>query len=174
MIAERVYSDSKMDWLTDNWGNLASAVGLLVAIVGLALVYLEATEAKNSAKAAEEAAENARKFVRRSLTVGDLQQAIDLVQTIKPLHRDAKWEVVVDRYQQLRSMLADIRARYPSLTLEQGEIIQRAIGQIALVEDKVDVAIRDGTPPLNAGGFNATLNRLQVTLEQLKSDLQMS
>ncbi len=162
-----------MDWLTDNWGSLASAAGLLVTLMGLWIVYWQAKKARTSAEAAEAVAGEAKEFIRRSLTVGDLQQAIDLVQTIKPLHRDARWQVVVDRYQQLRSTLADVRARHPSLTDQQDEVIQGAITQIRVVEDEVDEAMAKDAQPENAPRFNAVLNNIQVVLETLRSTLQV-
>ncbi len=160
-----------MDWLGDNWGSLVSSVGLVIAVTGIGLAVYRAGQAEKAAKAAENASTEARNTITRVLTIVDLQKAIDLIQRVKLLHRDGKWEASLEHYQTVRSMLADIETRHPSPTEEFRTIIREAIPQFTVIEDNIDRAIQEGEVPFEATRINLVLNQVQEYLEEAASTI---
>ncbi len=115
-----------------------------------------------------------RSTITRVLTIVDLQKAIDLIQRVKLLHRDSKWEASLEHYQTLRSMLADIETRHPSPTEAFLTTIREAIPQITIIEDNIDRQLREGVQQVDIGEFNADLNKVQEYLEEAASTIFFS
>jgi hypothetical protein len=151
-----------MDYLLDNWGSFVGLVSLIITIIGFAVAIRRATQARK-------AAEEAREAIVRVLTVADLQRAIALIQRLKVLIRESRWEASLEHYQNLRSMLADIAARQPNPTPESRSTIQAAIPQITVIEINIDRAIRNGTDPSGLRNFNRVLSSIQANLEEIAS-----
>ena len=158
-----------MNWLGDNWGSVVSSVGLVIAVTGIGLAVYRAGQAEKAAKAAENASTEARNTITRALTIVDLQKAIDLIQRVKLLHRDGKWEASLEHYQTLRPMLADISMRHPSPTEAFRTNIREAIPQFTLIEDNIDKAILEGEMPVETTRINSVLNQVQEHLEEAAS-----
>ncbi len=159
-----------MDYFLDNWGNIASGLGVAVSLLGLwaAVIAMQrAGKAAVSADAAEQASQETHTAMTQTMAVVDLQRAIALVQRLKALQRDANWEASLEHYQPLRAMLADINGRHSLPTLEQQESLREAIPQITVIEDTIARALRDGKDPSQEGDFDETLNAIQMNLEQI-------
>ena len=97
----------------------------------------------------------------------ELQRAISLVQRLKAIPRDGKWDAGVEHYQSLRETLSDIDARHPAPTPEIHEALRTAIPQLIVIEDSVDKGIREGSDPSGAANFNEVLNAIQADLEKI-------
>lgn len=106
-----IYSVLVLEYLLDNWGSFVSALGFVATLIGLLLVYRRAGEARTSAAAARTAAQETREAISSVLTIVDLERAIAMVQRLKQLLTDGKWEVSLELYQPLRVMLTNINAR---------------------------------------------------------------
>ncbi len=166
-----------MSYFLDNWGSIASVVGVAVSLLGLwaALVAVKrAGKARESADAAQTASRQARAAVTRVITGVDLERAIALIQRLKLLHRDEKWEASSGHYQDLRHMLVDIGARHPEPSQELSEVLQGATARISVIEVSVDRALRDGSDPRGAVNFNRELDTIQANLEKIASSTQFA
>lgn len=163
-----------MDWLADNWGSVVSSVGLAIAVMGIGLAVYRASRAEKAARAAENASMETRSTITRVLTIIDLQKAIDLIQRVKLLHRDGKWEASLEHYQTLRSMLADIEIRHPSPTEAFRTNIREAIPRFTVIEDNIDRALREGEEPVETARINAIMNQVQEYLEEAASTIFLS
>lgn len=163
------YGSGAMDYFLDNWGSFVGLLSLIVTIIGFGVAIHRATQARKSAAAAEAASQETRDAITRVLTVVDLERAIALVQRLKVLHRDNKWDASLGHYQELRAMLSDIDARHPAPTPELHTTLREAIVQVRVIEDSVDGALRENTEPSGARNFNQVLNAIQVHLEQIAS-----
>ena len=164
-----------MDYFLDNWGSFVSALGLVATVVGLIIVFRRAAQASRSAEASRDAATAARTAARATreaigavLTIVDLDRAIALVQRLKQLHRESKWEVSLELYQPLRVMLTNINARS---TIDRPEL-GAAILQIRLIEDRVTRAQLNDAEPIGASNFPRVLNDIQASLEEIASSAQ--
>lgn len=161
-----------MEILENNWGSIASVVGVAVSLLGFwaAVVAMKrAGKARDAAAAAQEASQEARTTVTRIITSVDLDRAIALIQRLKLLHRDGKWEASSGHYQDLRQMLVDIGARHPEPSQELRETLRLATAQISAIEMSVDRALSDHNDPRGAANFNRALNTIQEHLEEISS-----
>ena len=158
-----------MGYFLDNWGSFASLLGLIITTIGLIVVFRRAGEARTSAAAAAAASRETRKAIVRVLTVADVQRAIGLIDRLKSLHRDSKWDTSVGHYADLRHMFADINATHPAPTEEVHATLREAIQQITVMENSVDRALRAGSQPVEALNFNERLNTIQQNLAEIAS-----
>ena len=158
-----------MDYLQDHWGSFVSAVGLVATVIGLVLVFRRAGEARTSAAAARTAAQEAREAITGVLTIVDLERAIAMVQRLKQLHVDSKWEVGLELYQPLRVMLTNIRTRG---TIDRPEL-QEAVLQIRVMEESVVDALPAAMEPSGARNFYSVLNNIQASLEEIASSVYL-
>ena len=169
-----------MNDLYDNWGDVASGIGLLATVIGLGIAIWQINRARKAARAAQDAASAAqsasaetRDAIHNVLVVSDLERVIGYVQQIKSFHRDHKWDTCLNMYQLLRSSLADIRARLPEPAAQHRLTLREAIDQVRTIEDNVDTAVRADSSPTAAGNFNPVLNKIQSELEGIVSSAQV-
>ena len=155
----------RMDWLGGNWGNVISTLGLAATIIGLFIVFHRAREAQKSADASRMAAQETQQAFTSVLTIVDLERAIAMVQRLKQLHIDQKWEASLELYQPLRVMLTNINTRGTIDT----PAIREAIPQISVIEENIGRAIARNAEPTGSRNFVGTLNNIQMDLEQLAS-----
>ena len=158
-----------MDWFSDNWGNVISAFGLAATVIGLFLVFGSAREAEKSAVASKEAAEKTQVAITNVLNIVDLERAIAMVQRLKRLHIDKKWEVCLELYQPLRVMLTNIDTR---VTIDT-PAIRESIPQIRVIEENIGNAIAQKAEPTASRNVIRTLNLIQMNLEQLASSVHI-
>ncbi len=158
-----------MDWLGNNWGNLLSALGLAATVIGLFIVFRTAREAQKAADSSRIAAQETELAISGVLTVVDLERAIAMVQRLKQLHRERKWEVSLELYQPLRVMLTNINDR---VTIDT-PAIREAIPQITVIEQNIGRAIARNTEPTVSRNVLQTLDDIQMGLEQLASSVHI-
>ena len=158
-----------MEYVRDNWGSFVSLISLIITVIMVGIAIRRANQARMSANAAEAASIDARGAITRVLTIVDLERAIALVQRLKVLHREAKWEACLEHYPDLRHMLADIQTTYPNPSPEVLAVFKEAIPQITTIENNVDRAVRDVAQPSGVTRFNAILNTIQQNLEEIAS-----
>ena len=125
--------DGRMDYLADNWGSLASGLGVLLSAAGVVYAYL----ARRAAKSAEAASEDTRRAVIRTLNLADLQGTVDLIDRLKDHLMTEDWSAALELYSAVRSMLADIRARIPPGNEDWKAIIANAMEQVTRFESRV-------------------------------------
>ena len=151
-----------MDWSSlRDWGSLASLVGVVVALVGLAVVGYQATGAKR-------AANQTRKAVSDVLTFGSGNRAATLIQEIKLVLQKGKWEVGYHQCHSLRTLLGDLKTI--GLSMKHIELIDKAMGSLTTIENDLDAAIRKEREPKGMDRFNASLSNIQVTIEGILSE----
>ena len=164
-----------LEWLQDNWVNLLGFLSFAGTMVGLGIALAQVRKARTAAEAASEAAMATQEALAKSLTIGDLKNAIALLEKVKSYHRADKWEMAIEWYQPIRAALADARARYPGLEQEQTRQINSGIAHIRMMGNDVEQTLRSGQlPPTNVRAIAGRLNAIQSSLESLVSDLQMS
>lgn len=163
-----------MDWLIDHWGDLASAIGLLVAVVGFSVAVVQIRRTRRAAEAAEQAVIATRDVLARNLTIADLVRASERIEEVKRLHRERQWQRALDRYHDMRVMLSDVRSRHPRLSDAQQSSIQQSIDQLATIERAVARALTSGNEPTNPQRYDDFLMVAQSMLDRLASDLQQA
>lgn len=166
--------DAVIAWLDRSYaGDVASIIGVLIALIGFAVTIRNVRASKAAALRAEEAANQAREAIRFFDVVAEISTAIAAMEEIRRLHRDAAWAILPDRYGALRKSLVTIRASAPDLSDDEQARIQAAISFLADLEASVEHALEQHQPPLAIASWNQLVSghilELQEVLLKLKS-----
>ena len=157
----------------NSWGGLIGLIGAVLSLFGLAASIWAVYRAGKARDAAEAARRETRVALTRALATVDLERAIALVQRLKELHQETRWEVSAVLYQTLRVMLIDIAARCPADAPQWQLQLQAATLQVTEIDNAVSAAIGEGNEPPGRQNFNEVLNDIQVNLERMSSFIQL-
>ena len=149
-----------MEFLSEHWGSIASVVGVIISVIGLAWAIGEARGAKS-------AAQEARDEIGRHLLIVDLERAVALIQRLKLLHRESRWEAALEQYQTLRAMTSGVIARCNEMDAARRERLVSARAAIGVMEDYVESTGDRGLVDNDKNRLNRELNELQLDLEDI-------
>ena len=157
-------------WST-TWGDVATVIGIVVSLVGLGWAIKEAHGARSASEAATVAANETKDRIAHHLQAVELQRAIGLIDRIKTLHDNDRWEASKEHYQTLRAMLSDFIARCSE---DQGNVREKLATARTIVREMENfVRGRDGSVILERDRFrlNRRMNDMQSDLEELASNV---
>ena len=147
-------------------------IGAILSLIGLVAAVVAAYRAKRAEAAAEEAKRETRVAMGRVLTTVELERSVALLQRIKSLNGEGRWELTLELYQPLRVMLRNIFSRYPDITPELEPQFERAIDEITFIEDRFMEAHLSEAEQPEIHQSNVILNSIQVYLEELAANIQ--
>ena len=81
-----------LEFWSVTWGDIATVVGIIVSLGGLGWAIKEARGARSASEAAKVAASETRDQIAHHLQAVDLERAIGLIERIKTLHDNDRWE----------------------------------------------------------------------------------
>jgi hypothetical protein len=145
-----------------------------VSLVALPFAIYQIWRSRDAVKAAEQAVEKTKATMTQTLTAVDLERASSRILRIRELHRRREWKVAIYQYHDLRQMLSDVRARYPDLSPDQRDTIQKAIAHLQTLDRRV-AAVEDGQAkgdPKVSNRDEKYLLEVQTTLDDLASELK--
>ncbi len=157
-------------WST-TWGDAATIVGIIVSLGGFIWAIREARGARSASEAAEIAASQTRDQIARHLQTVDLQRAIGLIERIKTLHNNDRWEGSTELYQALREMLSDVIIRCPESQAGVREKLAAARTSVGEMENLVRRRASRDISERQRSGLNKRLNEIQSDLEELASNV---
>lgn len=160
-----------MEFWSNNWGDAATAFGIIISLVGLGWAIREARGARSASQAAQAAASETRDQIARHLQAVDLQRAIGLIERIKTLHDNDRWEASTEHYQTLREMISDVIVRCPENQREVREKLATARTNVTGMDNLVRERGSGGVSESDRSLFGRSLNDIQSDLEELASDL---
>ncbi len=160
-------------FLSDHWGDIASVAGAGISFLGFTLAIILIWKAATAAVAAKQAALSTKNALAKNLTIADLVRASERLEEIKGLHRNSDCPIALDRYYDLRRLLADIRTRHPNLTNPEKGRIQRLVQHFMDIEPDVEAASRGQEPP-EVEKLNGPIREAQNMIENTISKLQQS
>ena len=140
-------------------------------MVGLAWAIREAHGARSASEAAEAAASETMDQIAHHLQAVDLERAIGLIERIKTLHDNDRWEASREHYQTLRAMISDVIARCPE---DQSDVREKLTTARAVVGDMDNIVRSRGSRNISGrdrSQFNESLNAIQSDLEELASNV---
>ena len=158
-----------MEFWSTTWGDVATVVGIVVALVGLVWAIKEARGARSASQAAEAASSETRDQIARHLQTVDLHRAVGLIERIKTLHDNDRWEAAREHYQALRAMLSDVIVRCPENQTQFREKLATARTIIRDTENFVRRRIGTMIDDRDRSRLNQSLNDIQSELEELAS-----
>ena len=156
-------------------GDFASLIGLLIAIVGFSITIINVSKSKSASLQAANAVSKVREDLRRMETVTDFASALASMEDVKRLHRDGAWQLLPERYSNLRKTLIAIRSGDHTLLDDDKKIIQAAITQFSSLEREVDKYVANKNSDIDVPKINAIVSKridcLHEVLIRLKSDI---
>ena len=157
-----------IEFLQNHWGNLLSAAGLIASLGGLVWAIKAQRAAVAAENAAERGAREAADGIGRVLSVVDLRKAIDLIQHLKDLHRQNRWEAAMEHYQPLREMIYGIQSRYPDWDEAAREKMSEYRVRITLIEEQSEsfISNAENVQQDDVANMNRELNDIQEFLEE--------
>lgn len=166
--------DQVLKCVTDyRLGDLASIVGLLVAIIGFCVTIISVVRSKKAAERAEDAALQVRQDIAHFETVVDFAAALSSIDEIKRLNREGAWRVLPDRYAALRKALISIRKANPGLSSQHQTHLQSAIQHCSLMEGQVERALEAQSAPPRFTKLNEILSQQADHLNEILVEIKM-
>ncbi len=156
-----------MDYFVENWGGFVGLLGFLASVGGLVYAFL----ARRAAKSAEQAANEARNSISRTLCIVGAQRALGVIVRLNSLHRGENWDAAIELYRELRTLLNDINGTMPEELSHFHTEIGRGIGQLGLIQSLVQDFKVQGIGPTSFPALGETLNLIEKTLETLVSNM---
>ena len=106
------------NWIIGNWGSLASALGLLVSIVGFSIAVAQTISSRKAAEAARDAVIETRESLAKNDAIADINVASERIQELRRIFRsgDASSDRALDIAYNIRRMLSDISSQHPNLS----------------------------------------------------------
>lgn len=161
-----------MEFIQNHWGGLASVLGLLISAIGLGWAVREARKARRAAESAQQAADRGARETAdtiRSLSgVSDLRKAIALIQRLKLLHSEGRWEAALEQYQALREIISEILSKYRDWDEPTRSKLLEYRLLITPMERQVETYMSGNADDraIDWDRMNAHLNEIQEVLEE--------
>lgn len=147
-----------MAWLEiKSFVDFCGVAGLFVSLIGLAVVWKEAREAKTAAQQASAAATQMRDDLNRFDVVKSLSETLTAFEEIKTLQRYGVWELLPQNYSDIRKALLSIKRMAPNLNASHRRHLQSAIQTCSSIEDEIEVSLSLNQVPSDVPRFNRTL-----------------
>ena len=157
--------DAWFDWAGIGIG----AAGLTASLIGVLYAYLARRAAKSAETAAQTASQETRRTVSRSRRAADTGRAIALINRLKVLHRDGRWDYALELYQELRSTMSDIHASMPDDLADIRDAVSDGIHKITELEADVNQARYENREPASVPRLDGALSDIQRNLERVQS-----
>lgn len=145
--------------VTNHLGDLASVIAVIITLVGFGFSLFGIWRSKTAAERAEEAASNARKAITQFDRVAAISAAITSMEEVKRLHRVMAWNILPDRYAEVRKALISVRSSNPPLPPECLAAIQGAIQHFTEIENEVEKALALGRRDPSQAKLNEIVSR---------------
>ena len=154
-------------------GDIASVLGVLIALGGFGFTIQNVRKSKQSADQAATAANETLTRVRYVDTVQNLSEAISTIEEIHRLNRTKAWEVVLDRHLAFRKILTEVRGSTETLSDEHGATIQQALTHSYSMCNKIEIALEENKPPPDVYQMNKILMKQVEKLGDIRVKMRM-
>jgi len=151
--------------ITNNLGDLASVIGVLISLIGFFIIIRNVSRSKN-------AVENVRNDILKTNTVAVFAEALSSMEEIKRLHRQEAWEILPDRYSALRKSLISIKGSNPSMSTKHKRVLQSAIQHFSSIEEQVENDIYSNKKPTNTSTLNTIISKQIDKLQQILIEIK--
>lgn len=155
-----------------SFGDFASILGVLLALIGLHQTRRAARKSAASAEAAKVAAERARDSVKNITAIADASAAITGLEEVRTLHRLRQWTYLPDRYSRVKGSLFSLRDASPNVSDDAKETIQGTIVQISRMENLIERAISRTGNNIDSARLNRILSKEIDNLNELLGKLK--
>lgn len=115
----------------------ATWLGLALSALGVFLAYRSLRRTRQAAEAAKGAVTQLKQEIGRFESVAACAAVLAMLSEIKRHQRNGAWQLLPDRYSDLRRSLSEIRGSTP-LSQEQQQAVQAALVQLRGIEEQIE------------------------------------
>jgi hypothetical protein len=146
------------DWAAQ-WGDIASVAGFLLSVVGFAITIFGVWRAKSAAEQAQQAAVAARESIAHYDAITDLSSVMALMEEIKRHQRQGAWQILPDKYAEVKRRLVAVRESHAQLSQAQRQTLREAITTFSESERLVERWMEERTIPPSPATLNHRVSR---------------
>lgn len=154
------------------FGNILNIVGLVITIIGFALTIRSTWKSREASIKAREEVAKVREDMRKIRTVADFSSALTLMEEIKRLHRDSSWQILPDRYSNLKNLIVSVKSANGDLRDDQKAIIQNVLTQLTNMENQVERHLMTKQNPPDITRFNSIISKQVDNLREILVEVQ--
>jgi hypothetical protein len=147
-------------------------IGLIFAVVGFWVGWLQLKKIRSAAEAAQAAAIQARSKVLLVDSIVELTHVIQQLGDIEAMHRAPDWRRMPERYRAVSLSLVGMKTGNQNLSADQREILTGALGQVSAIAQAVEAHLAAPGAEPNVAEMNVILSEqakeLTVVLTELK------
>jgi len=162
-------------FIAEHWGDLASVVSVVLTIIGFALTIRAAVRSRRAAEEAQRTGKEVMERLRWVDSLGDVKKAISLMDEIKRLHRTRKWNILPDRYSEVKRVLSAIKGG-ALLDGEQRRTLTEAIQQLSGIELQIEKVLANKSEAPKVDRLNEIVTKqidaLVEVLEQIRKKVE--
>jgi hypothetical protein len=152
--------------IENNIGDIASVLGLFLAIIGFGITIFTVRKAKFAVL-------EVRNDIIKIDTISILSEARATMEEIERLHREKAWRILPDRYTVLKKSLISVQGANPDLSKEHKESLNRAVGQFTIIKNKIENILSTHADSPDASKLNKIVTKqidnLTQVLEEIKN-----
>lgn len=149
--------------------NWASIVGIPIAIIGLIITAIQATQAKKASVAANNAVEKFRRDLNLVDIATNLSKAQVTIQNVKRFLRSSTYIPIPDRLAEARQILISVRDSPFPFNDDHQLIFQDIISDLRLMENTVDRSIFRNSKIRGISNLMESLSNKTDLIEELIS-----
>ncbi len=158
--------------LANHWDSWASVIGLIVAIIGFAITIINVYRSKKAAEQAEEAVTKIRDKILTFDKFGDINTAITILNEIKRLVREKKWDIIIEKIPPLKQTLVSIKGLTPELSKDHKRNILGVIQQLTILEQEIEKTISNKESVSDIPRINRILTKQIDRMTELLVEIQ--
>jgi hypothetical protein len=144
-------------------GSIASIASLPVSAIALIFAIYQIIKLRGETRAARDAAEEARRLIKRETTSTDLTRLNERIQGLIDLYRTGERHRALERFAAIINLFIEIRRSHPNLSQDHRSQIQESITILRSMQGELETLETEITPDIR-GKSNDALTRLQTTL----------
>ena len=158
------------------WGDTASMFGLTLALIGIGITIFGVWRSKRAAVQARVAVESAVEQMAKFDVVAELNATLAVIEEVKRLQRVQAWQILPDRYAEIRRRLVSVKNSGSDVTDAYRESIQGSVEKLSRSERRVEQALAKGGTPPDPAKLNAILSAqfdvLHAVLLQMRHEYE--
>lgn len=156
-------------------GDIASIIGLLITFIGFFFTILNTFKSKSAAENTEKEVHRIRESISKQNALINISSGLNMINEIKKLNRTQNWDILVDRYTELRHFLINLKEEYPQTNTLHLSLLQNAITQTKSIQNKIETYLYHPEKQPDIGKINKTISKimddLQVLIQNLKKEI---
>lgn len=154
--------------------NLIGIAGTVGGLIGLAFTYRVARNSRSAAEQARDAVEEMNLRTHQVDIAAELSTATTAMEELLRLQRMGRWEIALERHNQVRKALIRTKAAGYSFTQIELALLQLAITKITDMSDQIEKLHMSDPSKLRIASYNRILKSQMDSLNEVALSVRSS